>query len=79
MEGSFGWILSTNHGEHVAQGMGPARGLFSMIRFLIRVAEYTAAMVDPWKGRIVTDSQSVLNALAGKDITHKEHTISRQT
>ena len=78
-EGSFGWVLSTNHGERVANGMGPARGprptsyraeacgMLSFLLFLIRVAEYTT-MVDPWHGTVVTDSESVLKTLAGQDV-----------
>jgi Reverse transcriptase (RNA-dependent DNA polymerase) len=78
-EGSFGWMLSTNQGERVATGMGPARGpkptsyraeacgMLSFLRFLIRVSEYTS-MVDPWKGMIVSDSESVLKTLAGGDV-----------
>ena len=52
-QGSFGWVLSTEHGHRVATGMGPARGprpalyraegygLLNILRFLIRVAEFT--------------------------------------
>jgi hypothetical protein len=41
--------------------------MLPFFRFWIRVAEF-AAMVDPWKGRIVTDSQSVLKTLLGGDM-----------
>ena len=70
-EGAFGWMLSTNQGESVTTGMGPVQGtrpqsycaeacgMLSFLWFLIRVAEFTA-MLDPWNGQIVTDSQSVL-------------------
>jgi hypothetical protein len=78
-EGSFGWVISSEHGERVAQGMGPVRsprptsyraeasGLLSLLRFLLRVSEFTS-MVDPWKGTIVTDSYSVLKTLGGGDV-----------
>ena len=78
-QGSYAWMLSMNHGERVATGMGPARGprptsyraeacgILSFLRFLIRVAEYTE-MVDPWKGKIVSDSESVLKTLSGGDV-----------
>ena len=42
-----------------------------LFKVLIRVAEFTA-MVDPWKGRIVTDSQSVLKTLGGGDVDPQE-------
>ena len=82
-QGSFGWMLSTNHGERVAKGMGPARGpkptsyraeacgMLSFLRFLLRVAEYTT-MVEPWKGKIVSDSESVLKTLSGGDVDPDE-------
>jgi hypothetical protein len=41
--------------------------MLSFLRFLICVAEYTS-MVDPWRGEIVTDSQSVLKTLGGGDV-----------
>jgi hypothetical protein len=41
--------------------------MLSFLRFLIRVAEYTA-MPDPWKGTIVTESESVLKTLSGGDV-----------
>jgi hypothetical protein len=41
--------------------------MLSSLRFLIRVAEFTA-MVDPRKGRIEPDSQSVLKSLGGGDV-----------
>ena len=49
------------------------RGMWHAFLFkvLIRVAEFTA-MVDPWKGRIVTDSQSVLKTLGGGDVDPQE-------
>ena len=78
-QGSFGWVLSTDNGHQVATGMGPARGprpasyraegygLLSILRFLIRVAEFTGK-VEPWSGILVTDSQSILKTLAGGDM-----------
>jgi hypothetical protein len=77
-QGSFGWALSTDQGIQAATGMGPARGprppsyraegygLLSILRFFIRLAEFTGR-VDPWTGILVTDSQSVLKTLAGGD------------
>lgn len=59
--------------------MGPARGprpssyraegygLLSILRFLIRIAEYTGYAAEEWKGVLVTDSQSVLKTLGGGD------------
>ena len=82
-QGAFRWILSTDTGEHAATGMGPARGyrptsyraegvgILSLLRFLIRVAEYTSHH-EPWRGTIVTDSQSVLKTLAGGDVNPDE-------
>jgi hypothetical protein len=64
----------------VATGMGPSRGqvmdsyraecsgMLSILRFLIRVAEYTQ-MVDDWEGTIGTDSQSMLDTVFGRDKT----------
>ena len=82
-DGSFGWMLSTPQGERMATGMGPARGprppsyraeaygMLSILRFLIRVAEYTST-VEPWTGSIVTDSHSVLKTLGGGDVDPQE-------
>ena len=68
----------------MAHGMGPARGprptsyraeacgMLSMLRFLICVAEYTSMVVEPWKGKIATDSQNVLNTLGGGDVDPQE-------
>lgn len=53
-QGAFGWSLSTCLEERVTTGMGPSRdavmdsyraersGLLSILRFLIRLAEFTA-------------------------------------
>ena len=72
-QGAFGWVLSTDQGFQAATGMGPARGprakgygLLSILRFLIRVAEFTGR-VEAWRGVLVTDSQSVLKTLGGGD------------
>ena len=58
-QGSFGWVLSTDQGIQVATGMGPARGprpssyrakgygLLSILRFLIRIAEFTGRTHEP--------------------------------
>jgi hypothetical protein len=80
---SFGWVLSTDIGERVATGIGPVRGppptsyhaeacaMLSFLRFMIRLAEYTG-MIEPWTGSLVSDSESVLNTLHGKDMREKE-------
>jgi ribonuclease HI len=74
--GAFGLVLSSSTGERLAYGMGPASGqkptsyraeaygLLSLMRFLIRVKEYSA-MHEDWSGTIGTDSQSVLETLHG--------------
>ena len=76
--GAFGWVLSTKQGVQVATGSGPARGrqprsyraeaygLWSILRFLIRVKEYTG-MHEQWKGIVYTDGQSVLDTLRTGD------------
>ncbi|KAI2496026.1 hypothetical protein MHU86_18499 [Fragilaria crotonensis] len=60
-QGAFGWVLSTDQGLQAATGMGPARGprpssyraegygLLSILRFLIRIAEFTGR-VEAWRG-----------------------------
>lgn len=72
--GSFGWVLSSLNGERLAFGRGPVRGrmphsfraeayaLLSLLRFLIRVKEFTG-MHEPWVGVLATDTQSVLDTL----------------
>ncbi len=82
-QGSFGWVLSTDIGERVATGMGPARGprptsyraeacaMLSVLRFMIRLAEYTA-MFEPWTGLLVSDSESVLNKFHGKGTRERD-------
>jgi hypothetical protein len=75
-QGAFGWTIRNEQGERVAAGMGPASGskpssyraeaygMLSLLRFLIRNAEYTS-MHFPWIGIIATDSQSLLDTLNG--------------
>ena len=83
-QGAFGWAMRNEHGVSVATGMGPARGggtitsyraeaygLLALMRFLIRMAEFTE-MQQPWIGRIATDSLSLLDTLRGKDDTRME-------
>jgi ribonuclease HI len=76
-DGAFGWMISNAVGERAAAGMGPSRGwrmdsyraecsgMLSLLRFLIRVGEYTFR-VDSWCGTIGTDSQSMLEKLFGQ-------------
>ena len=52
-QGSFGWILSSDNGERLATGMGPARssrpnsyrsegyGMLALLIFIQRLGEYT--------------------------------------
>ena len=73
---SFGWMMSNREGERTAQGMGPVRGrslhsyraeatgMLSALRFLIRLREF-CQMHERWSGIIATDSQSLLDTLAG--------------
>ncbi|KAI2507325.1 hypothetical protein MHU86_7161 [Fragilaria crotonensis] len=81
--GSFGWVLSSLNGERLAFGNGPVRGriphsfraeaygLLSLLRFLIRVKEFTG-MHEPWVGVLATDSQSVLDTLQIGDVDPQE-------
>ncbi len=74
--GAFGWSISTDKGERIATGMGPARGarqhsyraeaygMLALYIFLHRLAEYTQT-ITPWKGIIATDSQSLLDTVLG--------------
>ena len=78
VQGAFGWTIRNEQGVRAAFGMGPARGsavfsyraescgLLSVLRFLIRIAEYTD-MHFQWKGILATDAQSVLDTLSGED------------
>ncbi|KAI2503117.1 hypothetical protein MHU86_11308 [Fragilaria crotonensis] len=74
-EVAFGWAISTAFGERMAHGMGPARGtrrmdsyraectgLLSILRFLIRLSQYTVTHEMP-QGVIGTDSQSLLDKI----------------
>jgi hypothetical protein len=81
--GSFGWVVSSSGGERLAVGMGPVRGrrphsfraeaygLLSLLRFLIRIKEFTG-MHDAWDGVLATDSQSVLDTLQIGDMDPQE-------
>jgi exonuclease III len=78
--GAYGWVLSTDRGVRLVFGKGPVRGyhptsfraegvgLLSLLRFLIRIAQYTM-MHEPWSGTVVTDSKSLLDVLFGTDDT----------
>ncbi len=69
IQGAFGWSLATEKGERAVFGKGPvcnrsptsyraeACGLLSILRFLIRLAEFTS-MPGNWRGIIATDSQA---------------------
>ena len=84
-QGAFGWSVSTFLEERAATGMGPSRGsvmdsyraecsgLLSILRFLIRLADFTS-MFEPWIGVIGTDSQSMLDRVFKKNsYSHNEH------
>ena len=88
-QGAFGWSMRNEFGATVATGMGPARGggsvtsyraeaygLLSILRFLIRMAEF-AEMRMPWNGIVATDSQSVLYTLFGHDELRRERERDR--
>ena len=83
-QGAFGWSMRNEFGATVASGMGPARGggvvtsyraeaygMLSMLRFLIRMAEF-AKMQLPLKGIVATDNQSLLDTLFGHDEIRRE-------
>lgn len=86
--GSFGWVVSSLKGERLATGQGPVRGrslhsyraeaygLLSLVRFLLRVKEFTG-MHEPWQGRIATDSKGVLDTLklGDRDIQDSDEPI----
>ena len=75
-QGSFGWIMSSDEGERLATGMGPARGsrpnsfrsegygMLALLVFLKRLAEYIQ-LHEPWKGIIATDSKSIIDTVRG--------------
>ena len=86
---AFGWAISTPGGERAAVGRGPSRGMsmdsyraecsgyLSILRFFIRLAEYTGRY-EPWRGTIGTDSQSMLDTIALKpreDHDHVQHSF----
>ena len=72
--GSFGWAVANTEGDRVASAMGPVScanmdsyraectGMLSFLQFLIRLVQYTN-MDEPWKGRVGTDSQSMIDRL----------------
>ena len=76
-QGSYGWILSTDTGDRLARGMGPARGatvdsyraeaygMLTILCFLRRLAEFTTQM-EPWRGILATDSKSLLDTITEK-------------
>jgi hypothetical protein len=88
--GAFGWAIRTPDGEQAAVGMRPSReismdsyrancsGCLSILRFLIRLAEYTGRY-EPWRGSIGTDSQSMmLDTVAlrpSKGLDHIQHSF----
>lgn len=73
-QGSYGWMISSDLGDRVARGMGPARGakvdsyraeaygMLTILCFLRRLSEFTTQM-EPWRGILATDSQSLLETL----------------
>jgi hypothetical protein len=76
-QGSFGWILSSDEGERLATGMGPASGsrpnsfrsegygLLALLLFLQRLAEYIQQH-EPWVGMIATDSKSLVDTVGAQ-------------
>ncbi|KAI2499304.1 hypothetical protein MHU86_15148 [Fragilaria crotonensis] len=76
-QGAYGWMLSSDLGDRVARGMGPARGakvdsyraeaygMLTILCFLRRLAEFTI-QVEPWTGILATDSQSLLDTITVK-------------
>ena len=76
-QGSFGWMLSSDLGERLASGMGPASGqrpnsyrsegygMLALLCFLHRLAEYIN-LHEPWHGIIATDSKSLVDTVRGK-------------
>jgi hypothetical protein len=72
--GSFGWILSSDTGERLAVGMGPASGskpnsfrsegygMLALLSFLKRIAEFIH-LHEPWKGVLATDSKSLIDTI----------------
>jgi hypothetical protein len=82
-QGSFGWIMSSDTGERVAIGMGPARGsrpnsywsegygMLAMLLFLQRLAEFIQ-LHEAWKGIIATDSKSLIDTIRGTSRTRSD-------
>jgi hypothetical protein len=76
-QGAFGWAISTDIGDRVAKGMGPARGatpdsfraeaygMLAVLSFLQRLAEFTGQH-EPWVGVLATDSQRLLDTILAK-------------
>ena len=76
-QGAYGWIISTDRGDRVARGKGPARGatvdsyraesygMLTILCFLRRLAEFTTQM-DQWTGILATDSKSLLDTITEK-------------
>ena len=89
-QGAFGWTIRNENGQRVAAGMGPASGskptsyraeaygMLSLLRFLIRIKEYTS-MHFQWEGIIATDSQSLLDTLNGVDELTQHDNFSPST
>ena len=73
-QGAFGWIVSSDLGDRLSRGMGPARGakvdsyraeaygMLAILCYLRRLAEFTTN-VEPWTGILATDSQSLLETI----------------
>jgi hypothetical protein len=72
--GSFGWTLSSDTGERLAVGMGPASGnkpnsfrsegygMLALLSFLKRLAEFIQ-LHEPWVGVLATDSKSLIDTV----------------
>ena len=83
-QGSFGWILSSDLGERLATGMGPARssrpnsyrsegyGMLALLCQLQHLAEYIQ-LHEPWHGVIATDSKSLIDKVRGPCHHHNGH------
>lgn len=75
--GSFGWILSSDVGERLANGMDPARssrpnsfrsegyGMLTHLVFLQRLAKFIQLQQEKWQGIIATDSKSLIDTIQG--------------
>ena len=83
-QGSFGWILSSDTGERLAIGMGPARGpkpnsfrsegygMLALLSFLKRIAEFIN-LHDPWEGILATDSKSLIDTVRIPTPSNQSH------